>query len=134
MHPNGRFVYLTNRASVTATANQERFEGRPVFNSNESSIAVYAIDQQTGEPTLIETAYAEGAHTRTFSFDASGRILVAGSLAPIAVRQGDKVNLVPAALSVFRVGDNGKLTFVRKYDVDTGSNLTQWWTGMVQMA
>ena len=134
VHPNGRFVYLTNRASVTATANQERFEGRPVFNSNESSIAVYAIDQQTGEPTLIETAYAEGAHTRTFSFDASGRILVAGSLAPIAVRQGDKVNVIPAALSVFRVGDNGKLTFVRKYDVDTGNNLTQWWTGMVQMA
>jgi 6-phosphogluconolactonase (cycloisomerase 2 family) len=132
--PNGRFVYLTNRAGVTATANQERFEGRPVFTSNESSIAVYAIDQQTGEPTLIETAYAEGAHTRTFSFDASGRMLVAGSLVPIAVRQGDKVNIVPAALSVFRVGDNGKLTFVRKYDVDTGTNLTQWWTGMVQMA
>ena len=134
VHPNGRFVYLTNRANVTATANQERFQGLPVFNSNESSIAVYAIDQQTGEPTLIETAYAEGAHTRTFSFDASGRILVAGSLAPIAVRQGDKVNVVPAALSVFRVGENGKLTFVRKHDVDTGTNLTQWWTGMVQMA
>jgi 6-phosphogluconolactonase len=134
VHPNGRFVYLTNRAGVTPTANQERFQGLPVFNSNESSIAVYAIDQQTGEPTLIETAYAEGAHTRTFSFDASGRILVAGSLAAIAVRQGDKVNVVPAALSVFRVGENGKLTFVRKYDVDTGTNLTQWWTGMVQMA
>jgi 6-phosphogluconolactonase len=134
VHPNGRFVYLTNRAGVTPTANHERFEGRPVFNSNESSIAVYAIDQQTGEPTLIETAYAEGAHTRTFSFDASGRILVAGSLAAIALRQGDKTSIIPAALSVFRVGDNGKLTFVRKYDVDTGNNLTQWWTGMVQMA
>jgi 6-phosphogluconolactonase len=133
VHPNGRFVYLTNRAGVTATADQERFEGRPVFNSNESSIAVYAIDQQSGEPTLIETAYAEGAHTRTFSFDASGRILVAGSLVPIALRQGDKVNVVPAALSVFRVGDNGKLTFVRKYDIDTG-NFTQWWSGMVPMA
>ena len=134
VHPNGRFVYLTNRAGVTATANQERFEGRPVFNSNDSSIAVYAVDQQTGEPTLIETAYAEGAHTRTFSFDASGRILVAGSLVPIAVRQGDKVSVIPAALSVFRVGQDGKLTFVRKYDVDTGTNLTQWWSGMVPMA
>jgi len=134
VHPNGRFVYLTNRAGVTPTAAQERFEGRPVFNSNDSSIAVYSINQQTGEPTLIETTYAEGAHTRTFSFDASGRILVAGSLAPIAVRQGDKVSVIPAALSVFRVGDNGKLTFVRKYDIDTGSNLTQWWSGMVQMA
>jgi 6-phosphogluconolactonase len=134
VHPNGRFVYLTNRAGVTPTANQERFEGRPVFNSNDSSIAVYSINQQTGEPTLIETAYAQGAHTRTFSFDASGSILVAGSLVPIAVRQGDKVNMIPAALSVFRVGQDGKLTFVRKYDVDTGTNLTQWWSGMVPMA
>jgi hypothetical protein len=119
---------------VTPTANQERFEGRPVFPANDSSIAVYAIDQQTGEPTLIETAYAQGAHTRTFSFDPSGRILVAGSLVPIAVRQGDKVSVVPAALSVFRVGQDGKLTFVRKYDVDTGTNGTQWWSGMVPMA
>jgi 6-phosphogluconolactonase (cycloisomerase 2 family) len=134
VHPNGRFVYLTNRAGVTPAANQERFEGRPVFNSNDSSIAVYSINQQTGEPTLIETAYAQGAHTRTFSFDASGSILVAGSLVPIAVRQGDKVNVIPAALSVFRVEQDGKLTFVRKYDVDTGTNLTQWWSGMVPMA
>jgi len=133
VHPNGRFVYLTNRASVTPTAAQERYQGLPVFNSNESTIAAYAIDQQTGEPTLIETAYAEGAHTRTFSFDAGGRILVAGSLVPIAVRQGDKVNVIPAALSVFRVGQDGKLTFVRKYDIDTGG-LTQWWSGMVAMA
>jgi 6-phosphogluconolactonase len=133
VHPNGRFVYLTNRAGVTPTAAQERFQGLPVFNSNDSSIAVYAIDQQSGEPTLLETTYAEGAHTRTFSFDATGRILVAGSLVPIAVRQGDKVNVIPAALSVFRVGDNGKLTFVRKYDVDTG-NFSQWWSGMVSMA
>jgi hypothetical protein len=105
-----------------------------VFNSNESSIAVYAIDQQTGEPTLLETAYAEGAHTRTFSFDASGRILVAGSLVPIALREGDRIKIIPAALSVFRVGQDGKLSFVRKYDVDTGTNLTQWWSGMVSMA
>jgi 6-phosphogluconolactonase (cycloisomerase 2 family) len=133
VHPNGRFVYLTNRAGVTPTPTQERFEGRPVFNSNESSIAVYAIDQQTGEPTLIETAYAEGAHTRTFSFDANGQILVAGSLAPIALREGERIKIIPAALSVFRVGQDGKLSFVRKYDLDTG-NLTQWWSGMVPMA
>jgi 6-phosphogluconolactonase (cycloisomerase 2 family) len=136
VHPNGRFVYLTNRAGWTSTppASQERYQGRPVFTANESTIAVYAINQQTGEPTLIETTYAEGAHTRTFSFDASGQILVAGNLVPVALRQGDKVNVIPAGLSVFRVGQDGKLTFVRKYDVDTGTNLTQWWSGMVPMA
>jgi len=82
---------------------------------------------------LIETAYAQGAHTRTFSFDASGQILVAGNLVPVALREGGKVSVIPAGLSVFRVGQDGKLTFVRKYDLDTG-NLTQWWSGMVPMA
>jgi hypothetical protein len=44
------------------------------------------------------------------------------------------MNVIPAALSVFRVGQDGKLTFVRKYDINTGTNLTQWWSGMVPMA
>jgi 6-phosphogluconolactonase len=37
---------------------------------------------------------------------------------------------VPAALSVFRVGEDGKLTFVRKYDVETGGRY-QFWMGIV---
>lgn len=40
---------------------------------------------------------------------------------------------VPAALSVFGVGDDGKLTFLRKYDVDTGGG-TQYWMGMMGLA
>lgn len=135
VHPSGRFVYLTNRHGWTSTppASQERFEGRPVFTSNESTIAVFSIDQTTGEPTLIETAPSQGAHPRTFSFDAGGRLLVAGSLVPLALREGERVSVIPAGLSVFRVGADGKLTFVRKYDIDTGG-LTQWWSGMVPVA
>jgi hypothetical protein len=34
---------------------------------------------------------------------------------------------------VFRVGPDGKLDFVRKYDVDA-SKVPQWWTGMVPLA
>jgi len=135
VHPSGRFVYLTNRGGWTSTppADQEKFEGRPVYKSHDSTIAVFAIDPETGEPRLIETADSHGAHIRTFSFDASGKILVAGSLVPLVLRQGDKVTVTPAGLSVFRVGADGKLTFVRKYDVDTG-NLTQWWSGMIALA
>jgi len=104
-----------------------------VFTSNESTIAVYAIDQQSGEPTLIETAPSHGAHPRTFSFDAGGRMLVAGSLVPLALRESERVSVIPAGLSVFRVGADGKLAFVRKYDIDTGT-MTQWWSGMVAVA
>ena len=37
---------------------------------------------------------------------------------------------VPAALSVYRIGDDGRLTFARKYNVDTGK-VMQFWSGMV---
>ncbi len=105
-----------------------------MFASNDSSIAVYAIDQQTGEPTLIETAVCAGrahAHVlvrRQREHPGGGK---PGPDRGAPRRQG---NVIPAALSVFRVGQDGKLTFVRKYDVDTGTNLTQWWSGMVPMA
>ena len=37
-----------------------------------------------------------------------------------------------AGLSVFRMGDDGKLTLVRKYDIDVGSK-TMFWMGMVPL-
>jgi hypothetical protein len=40
---------------------------------------------------------------------------------------------MPAGLSVFRIGQDGKLTFARKYDIDVGP-FTQWWTGMIPLA
>ena len=36
------------------------------------------------------------------------------------------------SVSDVRIGDGGKLTFVRKYDVDVGGK-TMFWMGMVQL-
>jgi hypothetical protein len=36
-------------------------------------------------------------------------------------------------LVVYRIGDDGKLAFARKYDVDVGAK-TQFWSGMVTLA
>ena len=47
---------------------------------------------------------------------------------PVTDDGGTRV--VPACLSLFRIGDDGKLDFVRKYDVDVGDR-TMWWMGMV---
>ncbi len=57
---------------------------------------------------------------RTFHIDPSGRLLVAQHNLPVNVRDGDAVKAIPAGLSVFRIGDDGKLTFARKYDIDVG--------------
>jgi 6-phosphogluconolactonase (cycloisomerase 2 family) len=130
VHPNGRFVYVGNRASATI-----EFNGVRVAAGGENTIAVYSTDQNTGEPTLIQTIDTRGYHPRTFALDDAGRILVVGNQSPIAVRDGGGTRQVPASLAVFRVGADGKLTFARKYDVDTDPSAGRllFWTGMVSM-
>jgi 6-phosphogluconolactonase (cycloisomerase 2 family) len=135
VHPNGGFVYLGNRSGVAGAVvpGVENVGGKMVFSGGDSEIAVFAINQQTGEPTAIQHADIRAAHPRTFGLDAGARLLVAASLAATARREDDKVVDIPAGLSVFRMGADGKLDFVRKYDIDVGP-FTQWWTGMVQLA
>src|SRR5580700_9959749 len=128
VHPNGRFVYGANRAEETV-----EFQGKKVFKGGENSIVVYAINQSTGEPTPIQHADTHKIHPRTFHIDPSGRLLVAEHNLPLDVRDGDTIKTVPAGLSVFRVGDDGKLTFVRAYDVDVGDK-TMFWMGMVPLS
>jgi 6-phosphogluconolactonase len=127
VHPNGRFVYGANRAEATT-----EFQGQQVFKGGENSIVVYAIDQSTGEPKPIQHADTEKIHPRTFHIDPSGKLLVAEHNLPVKVRDGDAVKTVPAGLSVFRVGDDGKLTLVRKYDIDVGDK-SMFWMGMVPL-
>lgn len=128
VHPNGRFVYQTNRASSIID-----FQGRKVFAGGDNSVAVFAVDQQTGEPTLIQTMDGHGIQLRTFGIDPSGRLLVAASIMPLPLRDGSNVTMLTAGLMVFRIGDDGRLTFARKYDVDTGDR-QQFWSGMVTLA
>jgi 6-phosphogluconolactonase len=127
VHPNGRFVYGVNRADGTTD-----FEGKRVFVGGENNIAVYAINQQTGEPTLIQSADTRGIHARTFHVDPSGRLLVAANIMPLLVRDDGAVRLEPASLSVFRIASDGKLEYVQKYDVDVG-NASMFWMGMVKL-
>jgi 6-phosphogluconolactonase len=68
---------------------------------------VFSIDQATGEPKLIQNA---SCRWRCATAAASGRC--------------------PAAMVVYRIGEDGRLTFARKYDVDTGK-VMQFWSGMV---
>ncbi len=127
VHPNGRTVYISNRADGKVD-----FNGTEVFGGGENSIAVYALDQNTGEPTLIQHADPHSYHVRTFTIDPSGRLLVAANIVDMRVRDGNNVRYVPAGLSVFRIGDDGRLDFVRKYDVELGGKF-QWWAGIVSL-
>ena len=127
--PDGRFVYLTNRAWWTTD-----FEGRKVFTGGENSVAVFAVNQTTGEPTLIQNADGHGNYLRTFNLDASGKLLIAAPLWAMAVRDGNNITTVPAGLVLYRVGNDGKLTFARKYDIEASEQKQQFWAGMVTLA
>ena len=127
MHPSGKYVYVANRASGTTD-----FQGKPVFVGGENSIAVFAINQETGEPTLIQNADTRGIHTRTFALDPSGKILVAANMMQLVVRGSGGVSTVPASLAVFRVQSDGKLDFARKYDLNVGAQ-NMFWMGIVPL-
>ena len=127
VHPNGRFLYGANRAQATV-----EYQGKKVFKGGENSIVVYSINQTTGEPTVIQHIETRAIHPRTFHIDPSGRLMVVQHNLPVNVRDGDAVKTLPAGLSAFRIGDDGKLTFVRKYDVDVGDKV-MFWMGMVPL-
>ena len=120
VHPNGRFVYVANRASSSRDG---------VFVGGENTLAVFAIDPESGEPTPIQHVDTHGIHCRNFHIDPSGRLLVASHI--MGLETTDR-GYVPACLSLFRIGDDGRLDFVRKYDVEVGGR-QMFWMGMVAL-
>jgi 6-phosphogluconolactonase (cycloisomerase 2 family) len=124
-HPNGRFLYLANRAYDTV-----KIDGKDVFPGGENSIAVYAIDQTTGEPTLIQSEDVHGIYPRTFALDSGARMLAVTNMEPKLVRDGGGLKTVPANIVTFRVGNDGKLNFARSYEIDTHGQ-SQFWSGVV---
>lgn len=102
VHPNGRTVYAANRASAAA---------------GENSLAVYTIDQTTGEPNLAQHVDSHGVHPRTFHIDPSGRLMAVA-------------HITGAELSLFRIAADGTLAFARSYHIEVGER-TMWWMGMV---
>ena len=86
VHPEGRYVYVANRASGTTSV-----DGEAVFVGGENNIAVYRIDAQTGEPIAIQHADTHGIVPRTFALDPTGSVLVAANSVPIRTRDGNTI-------------------------------------------
>ncbi len=127
VHPSGNFAYVANRASSAHEVNGQR-----VFVGGENTLAVFSIDQMTGEPRPIQHVDTHGIHCRNFHIDPSGRLLVASHIMGLPVEEDGAIRQVPACLSVFRIGGDGKLDYVRKYDVEVGAR-QMFWMGMVTL-
>jgi 6-phosphogluconolactonase len=128
VHPNGRFVYISNRASGTVTV-----DGKAIWEGGENTIGVYAIDQKTGEPTRIQNIDSGGMHARTFALNEEGQLLVAANMNAVTKREGAAETQVPASLAVFRVGADGKLTLLRKHNIESGQGRGMMWVGMLRV-
>ena len=112
VHPNGQFVYVANRGAAGGTNN----------------IAVFRINQQTSEPSLIQNIDAHGSTPRTFALEPSGRMLVVGNQTTTSVAG----KTMPANLAVFRMRADGMLEFVRTYDLAVGRK-PLWWAGLAPL-
>jgi 6-phosphogluconolactonase len=125
VHPNGKFVYQSNRSDTV-----EDWNGGTVFLDGENSIAAYAIDSSTGSPTRIQNAPTDGFVPRTFAIDPTGQLLIAGNSIGLPVRDGDGVRAVPPSLMIYCIGADGRLNFQRKYEIDA-ENKFMFWIGIV---
>jgi 6-phosphogluconolactonase len=60
VHPSGRFLYSSNRGH--------------------NSIAVFSIDQESGQPRLVDLVPTQGETPRNFNIDPSGQFLVVANV------------------------------------------------------
>ena len=121
VHPSGKFVYLTNRTFPASGAGS-----RKIAEGGENTVVAFAIDGKTGEPKRLQNIEGHGVQLRTFGIDPGGRMLAVASVMPLT--DGS----LPAGIMTYRIGGDGTLSFVHKYDVDVG-NAQQFWSGIVTL-
>jgi 6-phosphogluconolactonase (cycloisomerase 2 family) len=125
VHPSARFVYVANRALGLHDVN-----GSTVSMGGETTIAVFAIDSATGRPTRVQDVDTMGGSPRTFAIDPSGRLMLVANSTPLPVLEGSRVLTTPPNVAVFRIADDGTLSYVRRYDFPE-ADTPMLWIGMV---
>jgi hypothetical protein len=91
----------------------DRIQGKQLFKGGENSIVVYAINQPNGEPLPIQHIVTQRYTLAPFTSIRFGAYWGRNNLR-VNVRDRDAVGTILAGLSVFRIGDDGKLTLTRK--------------------
>jgi 6-phosphogluconolactonase len=91
---------------------------------------VFTLNPKTGAPKLVQNIDTYGYHPRTFPIDPSGRMPMVANLQEQPVRDTDGVRMQPATLSTYRIGNDGRLTQVKVYDIET-DGMTQCWRDFV---
>ncbi len=98
----------------------------------ENNVATFAINDTTGEPTLLDTQDSHGFEPRTAIIDADAKVLIVANQKFLGTTTGT----VPPNLAVFKVGTDGKLTFDKTYGLADptmpGAANEAWWVGAIK--
>ncbi|WP_296920900.1 beta-propeller fold lactonase family protein [uncultured Megasphaera sp.] len=121
LHPNGKYLYVSNRADKTET-----YQGQDRLVAGENNIAIFKLDEQTGEPKLMGRSSCHGAESRNMVIDPTGTVFIAVNQKSMHVPDGDGWRFEPACLSVFQIMSEGNLSFVRRYDLHEQGNWLSW--------
>jgi 6-phosphogluconolactonase (cycloisomerase 2 family) len=132
VHPSGKFLWVANRqwtlkpytdggAGGAGDAGDAGDAAPPPpvqvwVGTGENNIALFSIDQTTGEPTFVAAADTHGFEPRTFALDPSGGYVIVGNQKKINTLTNSGLVTVNPNLSVFQVAANGTLTWVKSYD------------------
>jgi 6-phosphogluconolactonase (cycloisomerase 2 family) len=130
VHPNGRYLYVSNRATRSTGATSA---GQPVevFAGGENDIALFALDAASGEPRPVDHYDTRGFEPRTFTIEPSGRFLIVANQSQRNVFDANgAISSVPRSVAVFEIGDDGRLTYLRKYERSHGE---LFWIGSLQL-
>ncbi len=118
VHPNRRYLYATNRA--------RDLESGELFGGGTNDIAVFELDQETGVPNFIQRVDSRGNFPRTFGIDAENGVLVVGNEKTLHVAAGGQRRRVLPSLSVFRIGSDGRLTFLNQLTHPDNGEVCFW--------
>ena len=122
LSPSGKFVYVSNRTYRSSEDLSEK-----TVPAGEDNIAVFKIDENSGNPTPIQHANTEGSLPRTFSIHKSGKMLVAAnSEATTKINTSGTPKDLPLSLIVFEIQTNGKLQKKQKIEFSQTNKLLFW--------
>jgi 6-phosphogluconolactonase len=130
MHPDGRHLYVSNRADRSVTL---AVAGQPaeVFAGGENDLALFDLEPESGEPRLVEHYDTHGFEPRTFTIEPSGRFLLVGNQKRRNILDASgSLSAVLPGVAVFEIGEGGRLKFLRKYDLARGD---VFWIGALDL-
>jgi 6-phosphogluconolactonase (cycloisomerase 2 family) len=130
LHPDGRHLYLSNRADGTI-ARELAGQSVDVFAGGENDITLVTLEPGSDEPRLVEHYDTHGIEPRTFTIEPSGRFLIVGNQVERNVLDASgSIRVVPRSVAVFEIGEDGRLQYLRKHDFTRGD---VFWIGAVQL-